>query len=78
MIDRHHFDPYTGRAHTTRTTIRDGHIRQSTFFVRLFSFTELRAWLLEAGFDEVEGFDGDGSRLTASSPRLLIRARKAA
>ncbi|HUF99917.1 MAG TPA: methyltransferase domain-containing protein, partial [Ilumatobacter sp.] len=60
MIDRHHFDPYTGRAHTTRTTIRDGHIRQGTFFVRLFSFTELRAWLLEAGFDEVEGFDGDG------------------
>jgi len=77
MIDQHHFDPYTGRAHTTRTTIRDGHIRQSNFFTRLFSFTELRAWLVDVGFDAVDGFDGDGSRLTAYSPRLLLRATKA-
>ena len=77
MIDQNRFDPYTGRAHTTRTTIRDGRTRQSAFFTRLFSFTELRAWLLEAGFVAVEGFDGEGAALTASSPRLLVRATTA-
>ena len=77
MIDQHSFDPYTGRANTSRTMIRDGRITHSTYFTRLFSFTELRAWLHEAGFDIVEGFDGDGARLTAASPRLLVRATKA-
>ncbi len=76
MIDQHRFDPYTGRAHTARTIMRDGRVRHSSFFTRLLSFTELRAWLVDAGFETVEGFDGDGAALTPSSPRLLVRATK--
>lgn len=77
MIDRNRFDPYTGRAHTQRIMIRDGQVFHSAFFVRLFSFTELRDWLLEAGFATVEGFGDDGDTLTASSRRLVVRATRA-
>jgi SAM-dependent methyltransferase len=76
MIDQHRFDPYSGRSYATRTIIRDARVRQHSFFTRLFSFTELRAWLLDTGFETVEGFSGEGADLTATSPRLLVRATK--
>jgi hypothetical protein len=44
--------------------------------VRMFSYTELRSWLLEAGFREVAGFAGDGSGLTATSRRMILVAER--
>ncbi len=76
VIDERTYDPLTSRSHARRTTIRDGRIRQSSFFVRMFSYTELRDWLLQAGFREVAGFDGDGSTLTTASRRMIVVAEK--
>ena len=47
--------------------------------VRFFTFTELRDWLLAAGFDEVIGYDWDtgGDPLTAESRRMVTVARRA-
>jgi SAM-dependent methyltransferase len=76
MIDERVYDPLTGRADATRTIARQGTVRRSTFFTRLFSFTELRDWLLQAGFRSVTGLDGAGARLTASSTRMILIAQK--
>jgi SAM-dependent methyltransferase len=76
MIDRHAFDPLTGRSNVTRSTVRDGRVRTSQFFTRLFSFTELRDWLAGAGFGEVAGYGPDGGPLTADSPRMIVRATR--
>lgn len=76
MIDERVFDPATGRSNSRRTIIRDGAVRHSSFFVRMFSFTELRDWLLQAGFASVVGFAGDGSTLTAASRRMILIAEK--
>jgi SAM-dependent methyltransferase len=76
LIDERVFDPLTGRSNNWRTIIRDGHVRKSFFFTRLFSFTELRDWLLEAGFRTVEGYGGDGSPLTFASRRMILVASK--
>jgi SAM-dependent methyltransferase len=46
------------------------------FFVRLFGFTELRDWLLGAGFTAVDGYDRDGAPLSAASRRLLVVAQR--
>jgi hypothetical protein len=73
MIDQHAFDPLTGRSNATRTIIRDGQVRRSQFFTRLFSFTELRDWLEAAGFTDVNG-NGIGGPLTANSPRMTVTA----
>jgi hypothetical protein len=48
MIDERVYDPLTGRSNSRRTIVRDGSVRQSSFFTRMFSFTELRDWLLQA------------------------------
>ena len=45
MIDRMRYDVSTDRNHTERIIVRDGQIRHMRFFVRLFTYPELAAWL---------------------------------
>ena len=49
LIDERVFDALTGRVNTNRMIVRNGEVRHLSFFVRMFSFTELRDWLLQAG-----------------------------
>ena len=52
--------------------MRDGRVHRAEYHVRMFGFTELRDWLLDAGFRSVEGHAGDGGRLTAESRRKIV------
>jgi hypothetical protein len=74
MIDRHRFDPLTGRNLVERTIIRDSLVRRTHFEVRMFTYPELRDWLLEAGFAAVAGYGEDGEPLTAQHRRLIAIA----
>ena len=76
MIDRGSYDPKTGRAPTERIVIRDGRVRRFYYFGRLFTFTELRDWLLQAGFGSVDGFGEDGGPLSLENRRMIAVARK--
>jgi SAM-dependent methyltransferase len=76
LIDQREFDPLTGRSNAQWTIIREGRMGRSSFFARLFSFTELRDWLLEAGFGTVEGYAGDGTALTIAARRMILVAHK--
>jgi SAM-dependent methyltransferase len=76
MIDQTRYDMPTGRMLTERTIIRDGRARRMRFFVRMFTFPELRDWLLAAGFSSVEGFDEQGAPLVLESRRMLVVATK--
>ena len=75
-IDRPHFDPITGRATTERVIVRGGRVRRLTFSVRMFVAVELRDWLRDAGFSEVEFYDGAGEPLTAHGRRMITVARR--
>jgi SAM-dependent methyltransferase len=76
LVDRNRFEPLTGRIVSERTIVRGGRVRRVPFFVRLFGFTELRDWLLAAGFTTVDGYDQDGVPLSAASHRLLVIAQR--
>ena len=76
MVDRHRFDPLTGRNVVERTIIRDGSVRGTHFEVRMFTYPELRDWLLEAGFASVAGYGEDGEPLTVQHRRLIVVAEK--
>jgi hypothetical protein len=43
--------------------VRGGRVRRIPFFVRMFTFTELRDWLLAAGFTSVQDYGEDGGLL---------------
>ncbi|MEV5747456.1 methyltransferase domain-containing protein [Actinoallomurus sp. NPDC052308] len=75
MIDQRTLDPLTGRAVTERTVVRQGRVRRIPFFVRMFTFTELRDWLLAVGFRTVTGHGDEGGPLTPDSRRMIVVAR---
>ncbi|MHC5730562.1 MAG: class I SAM-dependent methyltransferase, partial [Nostoc sp.] len=60
MLARTRYDALTNRTHTERIIIRDGPVRRGEYFVRKFTFPEIRDWLLQTGFSEVEGYGYDG------------------
>ena len=75
-IDRATFDPITGRSATERVIVRDGRTRRFGFSARMFIASELRDWILQAGFDAVESSDHAGARLSAQSRRMVTIARR--
>jgi SAM-dependent methyltransferase len=74
LVDRYHLDALTGRFEAERTVIRDGRVRRLNFVKRLFTFPELRDWLLAAGFTDVAGYGEDGQPLTADHRRMIVVA----
>jgi hypothetical protein len=75
-VDRHRFDPLTGRAVTSRTIVRDGQVRRTHFTVRMFTFPELRGWLLDAGFTDVAAYGEDAEPLTPEHRRMRVVATR--
>jgi SAM-dependent methyltransferase len=75
-IDRSRFDPTTGRATTDRVIVRDNRTRRFEFSVRMFVAAELRDWLLEAGFLEVDFYDQEGEPLTIQGRRMISIAHR--
>lgn len=76
LIDRSRLDSVTGRAVIERLIVRGGRLRRVPFFVRLFTFTELRDWLTTAGLGDVAGYGEDGTPLTPASRRLIVTAQR--
>ena len=76
MLDLREFEPATGRMVSERIVIRDGKVRRSRFFVRMFLFPELRDWLLAAGYASVDACGWDGEPLTLATRRMVTLARK--
>jgi hypothetical protein len=77
MVDRHEFDVLTGRVRTARTYVRrDAAPRSVEFAVRVPQWTELAAWLADAGFARAWPVDVDGSALALDSRRLVAMAER--
>ena len=77
MIDRSRFDPNTGHLHVRRAVVREGEgARESSYSLRLFSAPELRGWLREAGFEDVQTYGADGEVFRVDSDRLITVARR--
>ena len=74
MIDRHWVDPIANRIHTDRTFVLGASRETTSFSIRLFTGSELRDWLLGAGFATVDVLGTDGEPFTLDSRRMLVRA----
>jgi SAM-dependent methyltransferase len=74
LIDRSTYDALTGRTLTERTSVRAGKVRRYRFSVRLFTLTELAAWLRDTGFSQIAAFDQDGETYALTSRRMCVVA----
>lgn len=76
MLARTRYDALTNRTHTERIIMRDGQVRRGEYFIRNFTFPEIRDWLLQTGFSQVEGYGYDGEPLAVDSRRMIVVANK--
>ena len=76
MIDRSRLDALASRVLSERIVLRAGRMRRIPFFVRLFTFTELRDWLVAAGFTSVDGYGEGATPFSVTSRRMLVAAQR--
>ncbi|MBE0699075.1 MAG: class I SAM-dependent methyltransferase [Anaerolineaceae bacterium] len=77
MINRFSFDVQSGRLRNERIVIRDGVRKDRPFSIRLYSVSEMRGLLAEAGFtlEQVYG-EWDARPLEQASGAMVVIARK--
>jgi SAM-dependent methyltransferase len=77
MIDRHTFDPLSGRLVDFRLIVRGGKVKEAPFSVRLYSFSELNGLLEQAGFTVTAAFGSwEGAPISLQHNRMVILAEK--
>lgn len=76
IADQRYYDVFSGRVYTQRVILFEGQQSRMRFFVREFSFHELAAWLRQAGFQEVNGYDWEGQSFSLQSQRMIVVAEK--
>ncbi|GAA2209650.1 class I SAM-dependent methyltransferase [Nonomuraea monospora] len=76
VLDQHELDLLTSRHLVERTIVRDGRQRKVPYFVRMFTYPELRDWLLAAGFTDVRVVGADGGPFTMDSRRMIVVAER--
>lgn len=77
MIDLGRYDPLDGRLYVRRFVTRNERpIREMHYFIRLFTFTELRDWLQAVGFEQVRAYGGEGESYRLDSARLVVVAER--
>jgi 2-polyprenyl-3-methyl-5-hydroxy-6-metoxy-1,4-benzoquinol methylase len=76
LVEERTYDPDSECSCTTRTIIRDGVVRTSTFTVRLFGWPEIRTLMQASGLIELPPLAESGGVYDCESRRLIARARK--
>ncbi|MER9171123.1 methyltransferase domain-containing protein [Mesorhizobium australicum] len=75
-IDMMSTEVLTGRGHCDRLIVRNGCIRRTHLYFRLYGFAEFARMLRSAGFESVDAYGEEGAAFTSDGPRLVIVARK--
>lgn len=74
LIDKNTYDAAAGRILSERISVRDGRVRRYPFSTRLFTPSEIGAWLRDAGFAVVDFFDQDGEPYSLAARRMWVVA----
>jgi SAM-dependent methyltransferase len=75
LLEVRRLEPARGGVRTEFIAIRGGATRRYDVFVRMPTFTELRDWMLDAGFATVDAFGQDGEPLAREHFRMIALAR---
>lgn len=73
MVDRHEYEPRSGRATTDRLVVRDGRTREFSFSVRSYTYPELVDRFEDAGLAVVDDYGSlDGEAFSLEASRLCL------
>ncbi|WP_019545171.1 class I SAM-dependent methyltransferase [Streptomyces sulphureus] len=74
LVDQCRLDLVTGRMNCIRFLLRDGELSRRPYSVRLYSASELRYWLGDAGFSHIDLHGDNGGPLSLESDKILAVA----
>ena len=76
MIDCVDYDGLADRSVTERIVVRNGQIKRSKYFVRLYSPVEISGLMRRAGFQSINTFGQDGEPSSLYGRRLIVVGSK--
>lgn len=77
MVDRNSFDVDTGRILTERIILKGDERSDQEYWIRIYSFTEIREKLKDAGFEIHSAFGNwKGENLSTENSRMITIAKK--
>ena len=76
MIDHFDYNPVQGTLHVRRQFIKDGELSETPYNIRLLTFTEIKEWMLRAGFKNIEGHNNKGQPFSVDSERMILTGVK--
>lgn len=76
MIDHFDYNPVQGTLHVRRQFIKDGELSETPYNIRLLTFTEIKEWMLHAGFKNIEGYNNKGQPFSVDSERMILTGVK--
>jgi SAM-dependent methyltransferase len=74
MVFSTRYDVTGGCITGERLVVRDGKVRRTSYIHRIYSFTELRSFLGQAGFSRVDALARDGGPLGLDSSGMIVIA----
>lgn len=76
MIDHFNYDSEDGRLQIRRRFIKDGSITEAPYSIRLLPFTEIKGWMAQTGFKNIEGYDIQGQSFRINGERMILTGVK--
>lgn len=72
MIDHFKYDAENGRIQIRRRFVKNGTITEAPYSIRLLPFTEIKGWMSQAGFKNIEGYDIQGQPFRNDGERMIL------
>lgn len=77
LIERNRFDIFTSRVYNERLIYRNGKMRRTPYYVRLYSYTEIKNMFENVSLKIIKSFgDFSGNPLSINSPRMIVIGEK--
>ena len=76
MIDYFNYDAENGRLQIRRRFVKNGTITEAPYCIRLLPFTEIKGWMRQAGFQNIEGYNIQGRPFRIDGERMILTGVK--
>jgi cyclopropane fatty-acyl-phospholipid synthase-like methyltransferase len=76
MIDHFTYDACNGRLQIRRRFFNNGTITEAPYSIRLLPFTEIKGWMSQAGFQNIEGYNIKGQPFRIDGERMILTGVK--
>lgn len=76
MIDHFNYDTENDRLQIRRRFIKNGVVTEAPYSIRLLPYSEIKGWMRQAGFNNIEGYNIQGQPYRIDGERMILTGVK--